>query len=359
MGDFNLISPANLSSDATTSPLLKWDAFEVGILNPIQGYVVLGTNPNPEFEPSRPFDPNMAGDEGDYQLTGLQENTTYYWWIYYDCDGGSTASSDVWSFNTGGQALQVPASAPTMIYPISGSVGVPVTPTITFNPVSGATGYDIQIGTSWDFGGGFQVDVSNVASEGSYVVQTTLSRDWSTYYLRIRSRNSVGVSNWSERIIFELMLDEITVFNPVTESILEGGFGWNSIGNVNGYDLKITEIDTGRIVANRSMGPNGYSQMNEFRIGLQYKVEVRGVAANGNYGPWATVYYSYGRIKTQSGTTPKSKILENSDSIIWNGKINKNRIGSFKYNNLFDVLLQKKKDLEIILNYKKTKRRKI
>lgn len=309
MGDFALLTPINLSSDASTSPILTWDSESLSLSMPIQGYVIYGTNPTPEFDTNHPI-PSV--NDFSYQLTGLQENTTYYWCIYYDCDGGSSVASDIWSFNTGGQALQPPASAPSMIYPVSGSVGVSGTPTITFATVEGATGYDIQITTDWNFAGGFQVDVSDVGADGSYVVQTPLSRDWSTYYLRIRSRNSEGVSDWGERVTFELGLDEITQFFPETESLLVDGFSWNTVGNTNGYDLKVTEVATGRIVANRSMGPNSASISIGILNGMRYKVEVRAAAINGNYGPWAIAYY-YGPSGIPSlVATPKDKILKDS-----------------------------------------------
>jgi hypothetical protein len=317
MGDFSLYTPVNLSSDAGTSPTLTWDSEGIFMFMPIQGYVIYGTNPNPEFDPYHPI-PSV--NDSSYQLTGLQANTTYYWWIYYDCDSGQSAASDIWSFNTGGQALQPPTSAPAITYPVSESIGLPRTFTITFNTVGDATGYDIQLTTDPNFVV-FDIDVTDVAADGSYIVSTPLTSG-SVYRLRIRSRNSEGVSDWSQVITFNVLLDTVTVFDPVTESVLTGGFDWSDVSNVNGYDLKITEVSTGTVVVNIPMGPRGYSNMSNFKNDVRYKVEVRGVSAvNGNYGPWATVYY-YGPRKPSPTGTPKETLLKESIDTSWKGKVN-------------------------------------
>jgi hypothetical protein len=320
MGDFSLSSPANLSSDTGTSPTLAWDGESVFEYMPIQGYVIYGTNPNPEFNPYHPI-PSIS--DSSYQLSGLENNTTYYWWIYYDCDGGSSIASDIWSFNTGGQALQPPANPPAITYPLNLAVAVSTTPTITFDLVDGATGYDIQITSDFNFSLITSVDVTDVGADGSYVVQTPIDSNWTTYYLRIRSRNSEGVSDWSERVTFQLILGEVTGFNPVTESVLTSdGFDWSDVTNANGYDLKITEVSTNTVVVNLSMGPRWYTNMSNIKNDLRYKVEVRGVAADGNYGPWATVYY-YGPRKPSPTGTPKETLLKEAELNPWKGRINK------------------------------------
>lgn len=113
-------------------------------------------------------------------MSGLQLGTTYYWQVVARNAGGSTTGS-VWSFTT---AVAPPVS-PTSPSPSSGATGVPV-PSVTLAWVaSGATSYDVSVGTT---------NPPPQAAAGlatpSFLVSNL--QQGTTYYWQVTAKNSSG-----------------------------------------------------------------------------------------------------------------------------------------------------------------------
>jgi len=93
----------------------------------------------------------------------------------------------------GYKSISVPSSSPTLVSPIGG-VTVGIVPTLTWNSVSGATGYHLQVSTNSQFTSPV-VDVSNLTTT-SYS-PTNLGTgpggtSGSVYYWRVAANNFVG-----------------------------------------------------------------------------------------------------------------------------------------------------------------------
>ncbi len=108
------------------------------------------------------------------QLTTLASNTTYYIWVRSNC---SSTDKSTW---TGPISITTPSFCPTVTAPAAGATGVSVTPSITWNAVTGAAGYRLTVGTT---AGGTDVlnnvDVGNVTT---YPFTTSLAFNTKYYY---------------------------------------------------------------------------------------------------------------------------------------------------------------------------------
>ncbi len=160
-------SPATAATGVALTPTLSW-----ATATQATSYdVYLGTTSSPA----------MAGTVTATNFTPgtLQANATYYWRVVAKNASGSTTSA-TWSFTTAVAAPGVPSSPS----PATGSTGVPATPTLTWGAVSGATSYDVYLGTSAS--PGLAATVASASySPGSLAANTV-------YYWRVVAKNASG-----------------------------------------------------------------------------------------------------------------------------------------------------------------------
>ena len=112
-------------------------------------------------------------------------NTTYYWRVNAMNAGGTGNWSIVWDFHT----IEATLPAPTLIAPPNNSVNVPLTPTLNWSTVSGATGYRVQISTSASFNS--YVLNTNVSTL-PFTVPSGILTGYTTYYWRVATINGGG-----------------------------------------------------------------------------------------------------------------------------------------------------------------------
>lgn len=132
------------------------------------------------------------GVQGDTaRFMGLAGNRTYYWRVLGRNQYGNADWSDTWSFTTadnGGLAV------PTLRVPQNGAIQVPLTTTLSWMPVEGATTYHFQIALSPDFSLPIG-DVSGVADTSIILMQLRPNR---THYWRVSTGSGSGAEQWSE-----------------------------------------------------------------------------------------------------------------------------------------------------------------
>ena len=162
-----------------------------------------------------------------YDHKGLQMNTTYYYFIKARNSAGSSDFSSAASSNTG---LSVP-QAPTGVTANTQSSNSIL---ITWNPVSGATAYDVycETGSSTN-----RLLIGNPA--GSSFTHSGLVPN-TTYRYYIKAKNSAGFSDFSS--VASAKTDEsipavptgVTVTVQSIDSIL---ITWNTISNATSYGV--------------------------------------------------------------------------------------------------------------------------
>lgn len=178
------ISPSNLTISNITpfSATVAWTAPPTA---PGQGYdVYIDTVNNPPLPLTSPTVTGLMANS--YNLPNLTPNTTYYVWVRSRC---SASEQSAW---VGSVTITTQTFCPTVTAPANATIGLSLTPTITWNAVSGATGYKLSVGTA---AGG--VDVLNNVDLGnatSYTFTTPLSYN-TKYYYTVNAYNATATSS--------------------------------------------------------------------------------------------------------------------------------------------------------------------
>lgn len=125
-------------------------------------------------------------------LSGLNNITKYFWRVKAKNQSGWGNFSSIWNFTT---IVPVPV-APVLSLPVNNSTGVILSPVLTWNSVTYAVSYRIQVSadsnfttTQWD-----TLGVTGITTTIPAGKLTGLTK----YYWRVNAVNSNGTGNWSE-----------------------------------------------------------------------------------------------------------------------------------------------------------------
>lgn len=183
---------------------------------------------------------------------------------YRDATGGGALSA------TSGVtfiAIVEPPEAPTLASPADNALGVELNHALTWNRVSGATTYHLQLSTVPDF-------VNLIVNDSSIsTVSMTVSPFSSStlYYWRVRAKNAGGESPWSSS----------WSFSTVKQSAIPVNRGWNMISlNTHLKDSSASAVFdsiSGRILVKNNAGlvywpAYGINTIGSVRTGEGYKV---------------------------------------------------------------------------------------
>ena len=212
-----LSSPANAATNVATSTSLAWST-----ASGATSYDVYFGTSNPP-----PLVTNTTGLS--YAVASLTTNTTYYWQVVAKNSAGNTASA-TWSFTTVPNA----PSAPTLSSPSNGATNVARTTLLTWSAGSGATSYDIYLGTS--------NPPALVGNTTSLSYQATSLNGGATYYWQVVAKNgggTAGSATWSFTTIVN------TPATPVLSSPSNGAanvptstnLAWSTASGATSYDV--------------------------------------------------------------------------------------------------------------------------
>ena len=185
-----LISPPNNGVNVSITPLMDWsDA------------------PNAQtYHLEVSFDPNFTSfvlnipglSSSQYQITStnqLGNSTLYYWRVNATNTGGTSPWSATWSFTT------IPAPPPPLLLlPANGAVNVVLTPTLTWQSLSGGSTFHLKIATDNGF--------SNVVWDTANIAQTQITVPVGilggpiTYYWKVAASNVGGEGSYSTTFSF-------------------------------------------------------------------------------------------------------------------------------------------------------------
>jgi photosystem II stability/assembly factor-like uncharacterized protein len=128
-----LVSPANGATNQSTTPTLSWNASSGATSYHLQ----LSTSSL--FATTIVDDSTLTGTSR--QVSGLAENTTYYWHVSASNSAGTSSYSSTWSFTTSAPPPPSPVFTvnPTSINFGTVSVGKPVTNTVIVTNTGGST----------------------------------------------------------------------------------------------------------------------------------------------------------------------------------------------------------------------------
>jgi hypothetical protein len=180
-------------------------------------------------------------------------------------------------------------SKPPLLSPSNGSSLTDQTPTLDWQGVSGATGFDVQLDNNSDFSS----PVINTSTTASiYTLSSNLSGG--TYYWRVRAKNSAGPGPWSPTWSFSIVTapGEPTLLSPSDATSLTDQIPtlvWQAVSGATGYDLVIDDNqDFTSSVINTSTTAGVFTPSSDLSSGKYYwRVRAKNSAGA---GPWSSTW---------------------------------------------------------------------
>jgi photosystem II stability/assembly factor-like uncharacterized protein len=174
----SLFSPPNGSTNQALNTTLTWSTV------PSADSYRLQISSNASFTTAILDDSTLTATSRQITLPAF--NTTYYWRVAAKTLGGYSGWSTTSSFLTVVAAPQAPA----LTLPVDSAINVSLGPTLSWQPVIGATSYHLQLSASATFITSL-VDDSSLTATSRPVGPLSLA---TTYYWRVQARNDGGLS---------------------------------------------------------------------------------------------------------------------------------------------------------------------
>jgi hypothetical protein len=125
-------------------------------------------------------------------VSGLSNAQVYYWSVNAANAGGAGAWSTAWSFTT----VMAVAGVPQLVSPASGNAGLTIPVGLSWQSAVGATTYELEVGTSGNFGAGSTVfDQTGITGTADSLSGLLAAH---TYYWQVRAINNAGPGMWSQ-----------------------------------------------------------------------------------------------------------------------------------------------------------------
>ena len=227
-----LQTPINNSTNQSTNLTLSW------------GAVTTATSYHLQLATDSSFTNMVINDTNlttlNKQVSSLSNSTKYYWRVSAKNAGGEGSWSTVFNFTT---IISGP-SVPVLQSPSNGSTGVSISPTLSWNAVTGADSYRLQAGTDSTFTTGIVYDDSTLTAVSK---QLTGLLNSTKYYWRVRAKNAGGIGGWSVVFGFMTIIKMISAptnlasdVNQINKVILT----WtDNSNNESGFKLERTGAD--------------------------------------------------------------------------------------------------------------------
>ncbi|MFZ4589991.1 MAG: BNR-repeat neuraminidase N-terminal domain-containing protein [Ignavibacteria bacterium] len=191
-------------------------------------------------------------------VTGLPNLTKYFWRVKALNQTGWSGFSNVWYYTT---IVAIPV-APALATPLNNATGVSLTPAFTWNTVSGAVSYRIQVSSDSNFVT-TQWDTTGVAGLTTTVPVGKLSQT-TKYYWRVNATNAGGTGAWSVKWNFTTL----SLYLTLNLKVYLEGF-WNGTTQVTdtvkvylANSTTFAFVDTAKVV----LSATGTASMNFNRV---------------------------------------------------------------------------------------------
>lgn len=230
---------------------------------------------------------NQSGLTGlSYNLTGLDAATTYYWRVRGSNSFGDGPWSTSRSFAT---STNVPAVV-TLNLPTTLTIFYVKDVTLSWYTGMNATAYNLQVATDENF--------SNIVTNADNLTQlsyglTNLAT--SSYFWRVRGKNSSGYGPWSVVRKFNVdwvVPDQVTLTEPANNSIdqlLSVNMKWNTATGATSYQVQVSTNSTFTSTVLDANTNNTNYTISNLASNTVYYWRVRGVHPSNN-GPWSNVW---------------------------------------------------------------------
>jgi hypothetical protein len=311
-----LTSPSNGATGVSAAPTLTWNASGGA------------TSYHLQVSESSSFSTTVVNQSGitgtSYDVTGLSNSTLYYWRVNATNASGTSSYSTAWSFTTLGLASP---PAPTLSSPSNGSTGVPTSPTLNWNPSTGATSYHLQVSESPSFS---TTVVNQSGITGTSYDVTGLSNG-TLYYWRVNATNTGGTSAYSTRWSFTTIVaapSAPTLSSPAngaTSVATSPTLNWNASTGATSYQLQVsTDSSFASTIVNES-GITGTSYgVTGLTDGATYYWRVNATNAGGTSSYSAPWNFTTGTVASPPATPTLSSPANGATSVSTSPTLNWN-----------------------------------
>jgi len=224
-----LVSPDDRAKNVPTNVTLQW--VDVG---GAQWYAV-------QYSTDKKFVDNVSTIDNItktlQELTGLLPNTTYYWRVQAKDPTNSSAWSATWEFTTGSSRLAVPA----LSQPEDKAKDVPTNVSFEWMKAEGASAYDLQYSTDRKFSG----EAVTVESIEKLSYSVTKLQQNTSYYWRVRARDSNGPGDWSSDWQFKTGSSSLAAPNLHSPEYGAKGvstsptLSWGTVSGATSYNVQV------------------------------------------------------------------------------------------------------------------------
>jgi hypothetical protein len=241
-----LSSPANSATGVVTNPILSWSSVPNALSYSVQVSTVSS------------FASTVVNQAGiastSCPVSGLSNNTTYYWRVNALNASGAGSWSTSGTFTT---VAALPSPTLTLWWPATGAIGIVINPSLTWSPDSGALSYALQVSTDSAFASAIinQTGITETSFEANGLSYAT------AYYWRVNVTKASGTSGWSSAAKF-------TTAKPPSNAFLQDS-------SANG----IVSIDAEHYMAN--IGQNGHTWEKVLKTGYAGECAMQALPNNG------------------------------------------------------------------------------
>ncbi|GMU86697.1 MAG: hypothetical protein AMXMBFR48_19380 [Ignavibacteriales bacterium] len=309
-GQLTLSSPANNATNQALNVNLSWNQLSGAETYQLQ----VATDAN--FV-SIVKDSSLSGTSK--QMWGLLNSTKYYWRVRASNLGGTGNWSEVWNFTT---IIAAPAQV-VLLSPANNAVNQAINTSLTWNALSGAETYQLQVATDANF-----VSIVKDSSLSGTSKQMWGLLNSTKYYWRVRASNLGGTGNWSEVWNFTTIIAapaQVVLLSPANNAVnqaINTSLTWNALSGAETYQLQVaTDANFVSIIKDTSLSSTS-KQMWGLLNSTKYYWRVR--ASNvGGTGSWSevwnftTIVAAPGQVVLSSPAN-NSKGLLNPVTVSWN-----------------------------------------
>jgi hypothetical protein len=287
------------------------------LLSPANGTLLTSLNPTLVWKPSTPTPyryelqvstnntfTNLVIDKTDLTTVSYTElafsldpGKLFYWRVRaFNVIDGTRGWSAVRNFKT-------PLAAPDLVTPTAGESLLTDRPSFDWDPVAGATQYNIQVSAASNFGSQL---VNSIVTTTDYTMTKDLPQN-KTLFWRVRGKNALVLGTWSANRSF-------TTGNPPAVPVLVSPannmlvtdytplFNWNNVISPAGTSFKYYEIQADDNIDFSSPEVNAtttlndptnseYQQGSDLASNTKFYWRVRAFNTDDHYSGWSTVWY--------------------------------------------------------------------
>ena len=170
--------------------------------------------------------------ETSYEVSTLSHDTKHFWRVKAWDNYAVSNWSDPYIFTTF-------KTGPVLSSPANNSIDINADITFSWNALSGAQDYEIQVAPTSDFST-LETSVNNITSPSVFIAAFGNDK---TYYWRVRANFNEGPSDWSEVFTFNTIRSGPDLIYPPdndTNISVHINFSWNSISDAISYQLQVS-----------------------------------------------------------------------------------------------------------------------